>query len=446
MKTVKQLKEERGQKVKDQKALLELRTQEERDFSEDEVKRFNNLDADIEQLDATIAQRAKEEAAAARAASLAGAPLGTSEQEDLRKSAKNFSFLRAVRAASDKNSRLDGVELEFHQEAQREFQEARAGEAGADQSAVLISEKILRSTEVRDMTATGQTSVAGDQGGVMVQTSVMGYIEALQARSVLLRNGTDLMTGLSGNFTMSKENSVYSPEWEGENDAAAEKSPTYSKVTFSPKRIGGFIDVSKQLLLQTSESVENRLRNQINVGQALAIDRGGIQGTGSNDQPTGILYDASVGVVAIGTNGGAITDAILLELEEALDLANGAGGNISGLYTPRVKKILKALKLDDGSGMFAWDRLTNTVLGYSAEASNQLPTNLTKGTANAVCHAAILGDLSGTAFGQWGGLEILVDPYTQAVNNMTRMVVNQYADFHVLQGGKIAVAKDITVS
>lgn len=442
--TLKSLMEQRGSLWKEMEAITQKAEDEKRDLTEDEDTEFESKRSELNALDKKIERQKYIDGQRAIAAAAGGSPVGESEKEELRKSAKNFSFMKAIRSATDKNYRLDGVELEFHQEAMNEFKEARAGEAGSDQNAVLISEKILRNTEMRDMTATGGTN--GDQGGVTVQTSVMGYIEALQARSVLLRNGVDLMTGLSGNFTMSKENSVYSPSWEGENDANAEVSPTYEKVTFSPKRVGGFIDVSKQLLLQSSESIENRLRNQINKGQALAIDRGGVQGPGTGDQLTGILYDTGVGVVAIGDNGGAITDAFLLDMEEQIELANGAFGEIIGLYTPGVKKTLKKLKLDDGSGMFAWDRLTNTVNTYAAEATNQLPTNLVKGTSGAVCHAAILGNLSGCAFGQWGGLEILVDPYTQAINNMTRLVVNQYADFHVLQGGMISVIKDIIVS
>lgn len=448
MKSSKQLREERGQKVKDQKALLELRTQEKRDFTEDEVKRFNDLDSDIEKLDASIAQREKEESAEARAASLAGAPVGDGESEELRKIQKDYSFIKALRYAADKNERLDGVEAEMAKEAEKEFQRSGASGWGASSHSLLIPEKLLRNTSVqmerRDVTAEGGSG--GSEGGVTVQTSVMGYIEALQARSVLIRNGADYMTGLTGNFTMSKENSVYSPSWEGETDANAEKSPTFTKVTYAPERLGGYIDVSKQLMMQSSESIERRLRNQINRGQALAIDLAGINGSGSNDQPTGILNDAGVGVVAIGTNGGAITDAITLSLEEKIDLANANFGNIGFITTPGVKKAMKGIKVDDGSGMFLWDRLTNTVQGYGAEASTQVPSTLDKGSSTGVCHAAILANFEGCAFGQWGGLEILVDEYTQATSGMIRLVINQYVDFHVLQGGMFAVVKDITVS
>lgn len=448
-KTVKQLKEERGQKLKEQKGLLDTRNNEKREFTDEEVTNFNTLDDEIKALDTQIAQRQREEEAAKRHANLSGTPLSDKPAEELDKIQKRFSFTKALRSAVDPNIKLEGVELEMHQEAGTEFQRSGVSGVGSGGS-VLIPEKLLRQTtmgfEKRDLTAEGQTSVAGDQGGVTVQTSVSGYIEALQARSVLLRKGADYMTGLTGNFTMSKENSVYSPSWEGETDQNAEKSPTFSKVTFAPERLGGFIDVSKQLMMQSSESIERRLRNQINRGQALAIDLGGINGSGSNDQPTGILNDSGVGVVAIGDNGGAITDALTLSLEEKIDLANANFGNIGFITTPGLKKAMKQIKLDDGSGMFLWDRQTNTVQGYMAEATTQMPNNLTKGTSSGVCHAAILANFEGCAFGQWGGLEILVDQYTQATYGMIRLVINQYVDFHVLQGGMFAVIKDATIS
>ena len=53
---------------------------------------------------------------------------------------------------------------------------------------------------------------------------------------------------------------------------------------------------------------------------------------------------------------------------------------------------------------------------------------------NVADRGLILGDFSELTIGQWGGIEVLVDPYTQAVNGTVRLVVNSYWDYFVRRG------------
>ena len=49
-------------------------------------------------------------------------------------------------------------------------------------------------------------------------------------------------------------------------------------------------------------------------------------------------------------------------------------------------------------------------------------------TSNVEAKTFVVGDFSNLAIGSWGGLDICVDNYTQAVNGMIRLVVNAYFD------------------
>jgi len=66
-------------------------------------------------------------------------------------------------------------------------------------------------------------------------------------------------------------------------------------------------------------------------------------------------------------------------------------------------------------------------MGYKAGVSTQVPSDLTKGTGTALS-AIIFGNWNDLMIGQWGGLDIVVDPYTLATTNMLRVVANSWWD------------------
>ena len=205
------------------------------------------------------------------------------------------------------------------------------------------------------------------------------------------------------------------------------------------------MDVDRQLLVQTANSIEARLRNQLVLGHAQLLDRIAFSGAAANNEPVGILNDTDVPDLAIGTNGGAITKVLIETLVQRLEEANGMNDNARWVISPILKRLLKALVMDAGSGQFVLDRVTNTIEGIAAIATTHVPKNLAKGTGTNLT-AAILGDFRSAAYAQWGGTEIIVDTVTQALAGNIRYVPIQYVDFHVIQPGHFQVIKDITTS
>lgn len=436
MKTVKQLKEERGVKEAALKKLLDTATAEKRELTDEESTQFDTLEREVEDLDTQIGRAEKVEKTQLRlAARAAGTPVQGPASEGDEKDISKYSFRKAILSASSKNSKLEGIELEMHQEAEneaRQFGKAISGEGVAIPTLVLD-----RSFQKRDIT----TSTGN--GNYTIVDGVSGYVEALREKSLALQLGAEYLSGLTGNFDVPRENAVYVPNWEGETDAAAESSPTLARAAFSPKRLAGFMDVSKQLIIQSAVGIEARLRNQILAGHAEALDKAAFNGSGAADDPTGILNDSDVSVLAIGTDGGAITKVLIETLVQTLEEAKGMNDNTRWIVSPILKRMLKNLAMDSGSGKFVWS--DNAIDGIMAYATTHVPKNLAKGSGTNLT-ASILGDMRNTMFGQWGGLEILPDQYTQAVSGMIRLVVNQYADYHVIQPGRFAVIKDITTS
>jgi hypothetical protein len=76
--------------------------------------------------------------------------------------------------------------------------------------------------------------------------------------------------------------------------------------------------------------------------------------------------------------------------------------------------------------------------GYMAKFS----TGLTKiaGTSG----DGLFGDWSKVHYGTFGGLNILVDPYTVAGNNQIRLVVNSMVDWSLVQGASFVKFVSVT--
>ena len=100
----------------------------------------------------------------------------------------------------------------------------------------------------------------------------------MYASLALTQAGADFQTGLVGNIAWPAENAVAVGTWETEISAGAESLPTTTQVTMSPNRVGTYVDISNQALLQTSPSVGDRISRQMVAAIAHAVDIAGIEG------------------------------------------------------------------------------------------------------------------------------------------------------------------------
>ena len=89
---------------------------------------------------------------------------------------------------------------------------------------------------------------------------------------------------------------------------------------------------------------------------------------------------------------------------------------------------------------------TNTLLGYRVASTNLVPSDLTKGTSTGVCSAVIFGNFSDLMIGMFGGLDILVDPYTGSSTGATRIAMYQDMDVAVRHAQSFAAIKDVTTA
>ena len=81
--------------------------------------------------------------------------------------------------------------------------------------------------------------------------------------------------------------------------------------------------------------------------------------------------------------------------------------------------------------------------GYDAVVSNNIRADYTKGTSAGVCSGMAFGNWADLLIGLWGGLDLLVDPYTKSLSGARRVVALQDCDIKFRHPDSFSVAKDI---
>jgi HK97 family phage major capsid protein/HK97 family phage prohead protease len=347
------------------------------------------------------------------------------------KEQRSYSFMKAVRGLVN-GSGLQGLEREVSEEiAKRTGREARGFYAPDS----FWGGK-------RDLTV-GTDSA----GGYLRPTDHLGdqFVDALRARLVMSDLGVRVMTGLRGDVAIPKLATGVAAGFVAENGATSEVNAVFSQISLSPKALGAFTDISRQLTIQSDPSAEQIVRDDLLNAIAQKIEDVAIEGGGSNE-PTGILQTSGIGSVAIGTNGGNLTWAAITDLIKELEIDNAAinGNSIAYLTNPKVKSHMASTsKVASTDSVMLLNDPWTAVYGYPIAVTNNVPSDLTKGTGTGLS-ALIAADFSQAMLGFWSTPDILIDPYTGGASGSIRVRVMQEVDFAVRHPQSFAAITDIT--
>jgi HK97 family phage major capsid protein len=254
--------------------------------------------------------------------------------------------------------------------------------------------------------------------------------------------GATMMNDLVGNIAIPRQTGGASSYWVAESGAVTESQAAFDQLTMSGKTVGSMSDISRKMLNQSSIDVESFVRNDLATSLALAIDLAAINGSGASNQPTGVLNTSGIGSVVGGTNGAAPDWADIVDLESQLALDNADIGNLGFLTNAKVRGKLLQTEKSSSTGQYVWGD-NNTLRGYNAAVSNQVPSNLTKGSTS-TCSAIIFGNWSDLIIGSWGGIDINVDTSTGSSSGTVRIVALQDVDIGIRHAESFAAMKDAT--
>ena len=325
---------------------------------------------------------------------------------------REYSLIRAIKAASSGDWREAGYEREISDEiAHRSGKEARGFYVPANIN-----------WGQRD-----QTKSPTSAGGFLVGTDHLAdqFIEALYGRLTVASLGARIMQGLKGDVAIPKLSaSVTNSAFVAEGSAPSEGAATFAQVTMSPKTLAAYVDVSRRLMQQSDPSVEQVLRNDIINTFARRIDDAAIEGGAANG-PSGIIANGSTNVVAMGTNGAAITYAKVVEMMKAVEEDNAIINSSAFLTNPKVIAALRTTgKQASGvEGNFIMDA-NQSILGTNVASSTVVPSDLTKGTGSNLS-AMVYGDFSQIMIGFWSGVDVVVDQSSLSTSGGTRLAFFQ---------------------
>jgi HK97 family phage major capsid protein len=289
-------------------------------------------------------------------------------------------------------------------------------------------------------------------GGHTVATELLSgsFIDLLRARARVMQMGATVLGDLSGNIAIPRQTGGASCYWVAESGVPTESQPSFDQVSMTPKTVGTYTDFSRRLLLQSSLDVEAFVRAELAITLAIyGIDYAALNGSGSSNEPTGLFNASGVGAVVMGTNGTALTWAKVVEFETAIANANADVGTMAYLSNSKVRGSLKTIEKFSGSGKEIWQpgrdprNGIGEVNGYDAYVSNNVSSAYTKGSSSGVCSGVAFGNWADLFIGMWGGLDLLLDPYSAATSGGKRVVALQDCDIAVRRGGSFAVSKDV---
>lgn len=341
-----------------------------------------------------------------------------------------FSLLRYIAGIVSGN--LSGLEREVDQMGAEEYQRL-----GLTRQGHVIPSAYLRA-------ASGQNHTTAADGGNLTEEGERRYLDILKDKLVVSSLGATVLTNLVGTFTAISSSAVQAA-WEGEGEKNELKKLTYSKLTMTPHRSSVSVATTKDLLRQTSYDVEQDLLTKITDAHAALLEKAAICGAGTAGEPTGILNTEGIGNVAVGTNGGPVTWKLIVALETDVNSKNANRGRMAYLSNAKVNGALKTTEKAANTARFLLsDEAPKILNGYPFDWTNVVPSDLTKGTASEKCSALIFGNFQDLYIGQWGGIDIVVDPYTGARSGEIYITINAWNDVKVVEPKSFAAIKDIT--
>ena len=390
--------------------LVNLAETENRDWTNNEQEEADLCKREVERLDSKIERRQAHEDMIARQAQMGGASV--SEVKEINKINRSFSLSRAVQAASFGKA-LEGAEAEWSQEAAKEYQMRGLqmnGQIGIPASA------LYRAGGADDFQAD-----SGDGSG-FVATTVPGVIDALRTPTMAERVGVTTINNATGNLKFPRVSAKAAGTEETEVSADAGSGLELDELTLSPIRVAANTKYSKQLILQGGAQVDAMIARELSAGINETIDKA-------------VFAKAAASAGAQADKGnGSVAYSDITAAQKAVLAAGGDLNACAFVGSPSAMSILK------GEAAVASIRAVtegNSIDGYTT----YFTPNLVDSTANE--GALLFGDFGlGMVLAFFGGIDLLVDPYSNAGTAQIALHVNKFYDTDVRQAGALSYTYD----
>ena len=414
--TLNDLKGQRNANYEEFVAIGQKADSEGRVLTEAEQERCDKLDNMIQDLDVKIKHKTREQDMVARMAQTGTA--GASEQREVERVNGSFSLSRAVAAVANGRN-LEGAEAEWASEASKEARSQGLQMAGQ----IAIPSVALR-------TADDFQAGSGQAGAGFVPTVVPAAIEALRAPTVLEGLGTTVIRNATGNLQFPRVSTKAAGTGETEVSGDAASGLDMDQVDLTPQRVAANTKYSKQLILQGGPELDALISNELAAAMNAYVDTTAFA-----------AIMASTTVNQSSVTDGALTAAIVNTMETD---ALGAGANLAGasyVMSPGAYGLSKALaQVANVNPLWENGRFNM----YNAVATPYLVNGFLEDGTTAAEGALCFGNFQqGGILAYFGGIDLLVDPYSDAGTAQIALHVNRFFDFDLRQPGALSIAKHL---
>ena len=245
-----------------------------------------------------------------------------------------------------------------------------------------------------------------DEHDDVIEVEFADLLTPLRAKNVLVAAGAKYMSGLIGDVQVPIMGAG-NVTWEGEVASAKEAGYTFTSKKLQPKRLTAYVDISKQFLVQDSIGAEQAIRADIVAAINSKLEStilGSAQG--STTTPAGIFYGQSPKTIT--------TFKDICDLEASIEDANVIG-ECKYVMSNKAKAALRNMPKSSKSTQLVME---------NGEVDGTPVLN----TSNVEAQNIAYGDWNNLAIGQWGAIDLVVDPYTLAKDGQVRIVINAFFD------------------
>jgi HK97 family phage major capsid protein len=317
------------------------------------------------------------------------------------KEARKWSFVNAINSIINKDNSFE-----------KEVSQDLAKRHGLAPQGILVPMEGVYSRTEQNVTTAGQ-------GGNLVATELLSgsFIDKLMNSMLMKDLGAKVLTGLQGNIAIPRKTANTTAYWVAESGDVTGSIATFDQVAMSPKTVGAYVDASRKLLLQSSISADQLIKDDLASTLAIAIDLAALNGLGSSNQPTGIMRTSGIGSLN-WTTASTPTFAKFVDLESEVSTDNALMGNLayvtSAAFAGTCKQTVKV------SGYPQYIMENGEINGYRVGVTNQMPAS-----------AALFGNFNDLIIGMWGMLDLNVDTATLSKSGSVRIVGLQDVDVAV---------------
>jgi HK97 family phage major capsid protein len=415
--TLNDLKGQRNANYEEFVAIGQKADSEGRVLTEAEQERCDKLDNMVQDLDVKIKHKTREQDMVARMAHSGTA--GASEQREVERVNGSFSLSRAVAAVANGRN-LEGAEAEWASEANKEMRSQGLQAAG---------QIAIPSIALREGAADNFQAGSGDGSG-FVPTVVPAAIEALRAPTVLEGLGTTVIRNATGNLQFPRVSAKATGTDETEVSGDAGSGMEMDQVTLTPQRVAANTKYSKLLIQQGGAEVDTLIANELAAAMNAYVDTTAFA-----------AIMASTAVNQSNVADGALT-AAMVNLMETDALAQGA--NLAGasyVMSAGAYGLSKALaQVTNVNPLWENGRFNM----YNAVATPYLANGFLEDGTTAAEGALCFGNFQqGGILAYFGGIDLLVDPYSDAGTAQIALHVNRFFDFDLRQPKALSIAKQL---